>query len=60
VPALPRGRGETGVLERVNVFGIVGAFADLDTGEEPVRAFYPWSAVLTIASVEETQEALGL
>jgi hypothetical protein len=55
VPALPRGRGETGVLERVNVFGIVGAFADLDTGEEPVRAFYPWSAVLTIASVEETQ-----
>jgi hypothetical protein len=56
------GTFKVGTLERVGVFGIVGTFTDPDEEEEdiPARAFYPWSAVLTIASAEEVRGTLGL
>ena len=51
---------KTGRLDLVNDHGILGAFADEADGEEPMRSFYPWAAVLQIASVEEVADVIGI
>ncbi len=51
---------KVGRLELVNDHGILGAFADETAGEEPMRAFYPWGAVLSISNEEDAAEVTDI
>jgi hypothetical protein len=51
---------KTGHLELVNGHGILGVLSDPTVGEEPVRAFYPWGAILSIANEDDVAEVIGI
>ena len=53
------GTFKTGVLHSVTQHGIVGVFAGQDEAE-PVRSFYPWSAVLSLTSEDDVAEVVSI
>jgi len=51
---------KVGWLHEVNDLGILGTFSEPNTDEEPMRAFYPWGAVLSISNMEDAAEVIDI
>jgi hypothetical protein len=54
------GKIKVGRIHQVTDHGIVAVLSDPTTDDEPVRSFYPWSAVLSITSEDDVAEVINI
>lgn len=56
----PSGCFKIGTLHHVTRHGIVGVLANPEIDEDPVRAFYPWTAILSINLESDAARVAGV
>jgi hypothetical protein len=54
------GTFKVGTLHQVTDHGIVAVLSDPTTDDEPVRSYYPWSAVLSITSEDDVADVINI